>query len=133
MLAALTTNGAGSTVIHLPGEEVLRYAAFGLGMLADGIAVAIIAAAVVKAAWSGARAAFHPGRAHPPADIRLSLGRSLALALEFLLAADIVRTAVAPTWEDIGKLAAIAVIRTGLNYFLQRDIEHEQSQQPSHG
>jgi uncharacterized membrane protein len=39
-----------------------------------------------------------------------------------LLAADILRTAVAPTWEDIGKLAAIAAIRTVLNYFLEREL-----------
>lgn len=44
------------------------------------------------------------------------------LALEFALAADIVRTAVAPTWDDIWKLAVIAVVRTMLNYFLARDI-----------
>jgi uncharacterized membrane protein len=44
------------------------------------------------------------------------------LALEFALAADIVRTAIAPTWDGIGHLAAIAVIRTVLNYFLERDM-----------
>ena len=46
----------------------------------------------------------------------------IILALEFALAADIVRTAIAPTWDDIGRLAAIAVIRTGLNYFLEKDL-----------
>ncbi len=46
----------------------------------------------------------------------------IVLALEFALAADIVRTAIAPTWDDIGHLAAIAVIRTALNYFLERDM-----------
>lgn len=56
-------------------------------------------------------------------DVRLRLGRWLALALEFLLAADILRTAVAPTWDEIGKLAAIVVLRTVLNYFLQREID----------
>lgn len=53
----------------------------------------------------------------------LSLGRWLLLGLEFMLAADIVRTAVAPSWTDIGQLAAIAVIRTFLNFFLERDLE----------
>ncbi|WP_380874499.1 hypothetical protein ACFB49_48360 [Sphingomonas sp. DBB INV C78] len=47
----------------------------------------------------------------------------ILLALEFALGADIIRTAVAPTWDDIGKLAAIAAIRTGLSFFLERDIE----------
>jgi len=46
----------------------------------------------------------------------------ILLALEFALAADLVRTAVAPTWDDISKLAVIATIRTMLNYFLAKDI-----------
>jgi uncharacterized membrane protein len=53
----------------------------------------------------------------------LSLGRWLLLGLEFMLAADIVRTAIAPDWQDIGQLAAIAVIRTFLNFFLERDLD----------
>jgi uncharacterized membrane protein len=44
------------------------------------------------------------------------------VALELLLAADILATAIAPTWDDIGKLAAIAVLRTALNYFLEREL-----------
>jgi uncharacterized membrane protein len=47
----------------------------------------------------------------------------LLLGLEFLLAADIVRTAIAPSWNEIGQLGAIAGIRTFLNYFLEKDIE----------
>ncbi len=54
--------------------------------------------------------------------IWLKFATWILLALEFALAADIVRTAVAPTWDDIWKLAVIAVIRTMLNYFLARDI-----------
>jgi len=48
------------------------------------------------------------------------------LALEFQLAADILATTVAPSWAQIGKLGAIAVIRTGLNYFLAREIKEEE-------
>src|SRR3954468_4008038 len=55
-------------------------------------------------------------------DTRLLLARFLVLGLEFQLAADVLRTAVSPSFEEIGKLAAIAAIRTGLNYFLSRDI-----------
>ena len=58
--------------------------------------------------------------------VRLGLGRFLALALEFQLAADILGTTVAPTWEQLGKLGAIAVIRTALNYFLAREIKEEE-------
>ncbi|HEX8057336.1 MAG TPA: DUF1622 domain-containing protein [Novosphingobium sp.] len=53
----------------------------------------------------------------------LAFGRWLVAALTFQLAADIVETTLAPDWEDIGKLGAIAAIRTALNYFLDRDLE----------
>lgn len=55
--------------------------------------------------------------------IRLQLGRWLSLALEFELAADILRTAVTPTWTDVGLLASIVVLRTVLNFFLQMEID----------
>jgi uncharacterized membrane protein len=57
--------------------------------------------------------------------IRLTLARYLALALEFQLGADILSTAVAPSWQEIGKLGAIAVIRTGLNFFLSKEMQEE--------
>ena len=53
--------------------------------------------------------------------VRLKLGRWLAL--EFELAADILRTAVAPTWSEIGQLPAIAALRTALNFLLQHEID----------
>jgi uncharacterized membrane protein len=56
-------------------------------------------------------------------EVWMSFAVWIVLALEFALGADIVRTAIAPTWNDIGQLAAIAVIRTGLNFFLERDLE----------
>ena len=58
-------------------------------------------------------------------QIRLDLGKSLALGLEFLLGADIIKTVVAPSWQAIGMLAAIAVLRTGLNFFLGKEIQDE--------
>lgn len=60
-------------------------------------------------------------------NVRLHLGRWLAVALEFELGADILRTAVAPTWSEIGQLAAIAGVRTALNFFLQREIDKAQA------
>ena len=59
-------------------------------------------------------------------SVRLSLARFLVLGLEFQLAADVLRTAISPSFEEIGKLAAIAAIRTLLNYFLNREIAQEQ-------
>jgi len=56
-------------------------------------------------------------------NLRIQFGSSLTIALELLLAADILSTAIAPTWDDIGKLAAIATLRTALNYFLERELK----------
>lgn len=55
--------------------------------------------------------------------LRLRFGIWLALALEFQLGADILATTITPNLEALGKLAAIAVIRTFLNYFLNKELE----------
>jgi uncharacterized membrane protein len=65
-------------------------------------------------------------RPRPYEAIRLLLGRFLALGLEFQLASDILGTAVSPTFSEIGKLGAIATIRTLLNFFLAQEIERAQ-------
>jgi uncharacterized membrane protein len=91
-------------------------------------AAIIIAVAAIEA---GIKAAliFLNRRSPPEAktEVRLTLGRWLGVGLEFELAADILRTAVAPTWNEIGQLAAIAVLRTALNYFLGKEIDKEAS------
>lgn len=61
--------------------------------------------------------------------IRLTFGRYLSLALEFQLASDILSTSIAPSWQEIGKLGATAVIRTALNYFLAREIDEYRDKQ----
>ncbi|MGY1722044.1 DUF1622 domain-containing protein [Blastococcus sp. SYSU DS0533] len=93
---------------------------------ACGAAVIIIGAvwAFLLFLWVGFRD--RSTRAFVP--VRLTLGRFLALGLEFQLAADVLKTAVAPSWEEIGQLAAIAAIRTALNYFLGREIAEEKRQ-----
>lgn len=58
----------------------------------------------------------------PLGRLRLTFGRWLALALEFQLGADVLATTVAPTFESLGKLGAIAIIRTFLNYFLNKEL-----------
>jgi uncharacterized membrane protein len=58
-------------------------------------------------------------------QIRLTFGMWLALALEFQLGADILATTVAPNFSSLGQLAAIALIRTFLNYFLNKELESE--------
>jgi uncharacterized membrane protein len=93
--------------------------------LAGGVEIAaavIIGLAAAEAVWKALPLFLRRGlRQDIKVEVRLSLGRWLALGLEFALAADILRTAVAPTWRDIGQLAAIAVLRTGLNYSLELD------------
>ena len=91
-------------------------------------AAVIIALAAVEALIKAAVIFFRrtiPGAAKN--EVRLTLGRWLAVALEFELAADILNTAITPTWSDIEKLAAIAALRTALNYFLEREIRAEGS------
>ncbi len=60
--------------------------------------------------------------------IRLDLGRFLALGLEFQPASDVLRTAIAPTFKEIGELAAVVAIRTALNFFLAREIREEREE-----
>ena len=106
-------------------EELVKIITLSLGSVVEGIAAIVIAHAIARAFVLYSRSSF----SSTPIDrmeIRLSLGKSLALALEFLLAADILRTAVAPNWDDIGKLAAIAALRTLLNYFLERELKHSE-------
>jgi uncharacterized membrane protein len=56
-------------------------------------------------------------------ESRLEIGHSFSLGLAFLIGASILKTILAPTWTDIGQLAAIIAIRTALNYFLLKDVE----------
>jgi uncharacterized membrane protein len=60
-------------------------------------------------------------------------GTWLLLGLEFELAADIVGSVISPTWMDIGELGAIAVVRTFLNYFLEKDLESAGSEEETRG
>ena len=100
-----------------------------LARFVEAGAAAVIGLASVRALlayfWNVAHG---PSAEVPKEEIRLALGRSLALALELELGADILKTAVAPTWNDIGLLAAIAVLRTALNYFLERELRNSQRQ-----
>ena len=58
----------------------------------------------------------------PFLKMRIAFGRWLALALEFQLAADILSTTVEPSLEDLIKLSIIAIVRTFLNYFLEKEL-----------
>ena len=85
---------------------------------------ALIAAGAIQALYRVFTAPFGPrSPARAKRDVWLHFGMWLLLGLEFELGADIIMTAIAPTWSDIGQLGAIAVIRVFLNYFLGQDLE----------
>jgi uncharacterized membrane protein len=98
---------------------------------ASSVALGLEAAAVLIIAIGAAVALI--GSLSPPYGVRgpflekklvyLRFGMWLLLGLEFELASDIIRSVIAPTWMDLGKLGAIAFIRTFLNFFLERDLE----------
>src|SRR6266542_3267507 len=112
--------------MNLPDvTEVLRAIAQALATAVEAIGAVIVSVAIALAVVRYLVALVGQARPFPPEGLRLELGRSLALSLEFLLGADILRTAVEPSWDEIARLAAIATIRTGLNYFLQREIAAE--------
>ena len=94
-----------------------------LKIFIEAVAVFIITFAVLKALAQMWKRRKNNKIFAQDGRIRLDLGISLVLALEFLLAADIVGTAISPSWSDIGRLAAIAGIRTFLNFFLEKELQ----------
>ena len=94
------------------------------GTLVEGMAVLVVTYGACEALFLLFRLAAAPSVSHGARKaIWRRFGTWLLLGLEFALAADIIATVVSPTWDDIGELGAIAVIRTFLNYFLERDLE----------
>jgi uncharacterized membrane protein len=105
-------------------ENTIINAVQWLRLMVETTGALIIALGVVAAGYQFIRALIPP-QVESFNGIRLTLARFLALALEFQLGADILSTAIAPTWDQIGKLGAIAIIRTALNYFLMREMRDE--------
>lgn len=104
-------------------EDAARSLALHLAWFVEAAAAVVVGVAAVRALYRFLTTLRQTRESDSTADsIRLGFGRSLALALEFELAADVLKTVVAPSWNDIGLLAAIAILRTGLNYFLEREL-----------
>jgi len=105
-------------------EEFLFHLAHVVGLVLDAIAILLVAVGAAEAVFTIVRGF---GRLEERDQIRrtawLRFARWLIAALTFQLGADIVLTTAAPTWDDIGRVAAIAVVRTFLTYFLDRDID----------
>jgi uncharacterized membrane protein len=98
-------------------EEALKLLASNVALAVETVAVAIVAFGAIEALLVGKRTGIGWRR-----QVWVRFGTWLLLGLQFALAADIVRSAISPGWEEIGQLAAIAAIRTFLNFFLERDI-----------
>jgi uncharacterized membrane protein len=112
-------------------EEIFKTVAGYVALAVEGAAVLLIAIGAIEALVQVLGKEF---RQHSPgvrrgAWIRFAVW--LVLGLEFELGADVIRTAISPTWSAIGQLGAIATIRTVLNYFLEKDIDkYSEARQP---
>jgi uncharacterized membrane protein len=101
-------------------------------MLIDAMALIVIAVGTIEAFLSAIRLLVSSVDTGRPREIWLRYSRWLVAGLTFQLAADIVETSIAPSWDDIGRLAAIALVRTFLNFFLERDIREVRRWQREH-
>lgn len=110
-------NSVESTIIVLVQWLRLGVETLGAALVALGVCVAIVQ--LIRTLAGSKPAEF--------TVIRLIFARYLALAIEFELGADILGTAISPTWDQIGKLGAVAIIRTGLNFFLSTELKHEKT------
>ncbi|GAB3857663.1 hypothetical protein GCM10028822_31750 [Hymenobacter terrigena] len=115
------------TSLHGRAESTVIDAVLWLKLGVEMVGAVIIALGILSAGWLLLKA-LSRGQTADFTAIRLTLARYLALALEFQLGADILSTAISPTWEQLGKLGAIAIIRTALNYFLSREMRDERHQ-----
>lgn len=104
-------------------ETILKQFAEYVAMGCELIAVAIIAAAALEAVARFIWQIPSLGDLNVKKAIWLRFASSILLALEFALAADISRTAIKPSWSELGQLAAIAAIRTFLNIYLEKDLD----------
>ena len=129
----LLTGFQGQTPIFVLGiETILEHIVFFLEVTLEIIAIFIIATAVLIALQKLIRCRNRIRNYATWESIRLELGLALALSLEFLLAADIVATAVSPSWDAIGKLGAITGIRIVLNFFLQKEVQELETKTQQH-
>ena len=109
-------------------EELFIHAARSAVLLIEAAAVLVVAFGSLEALFKLLVVMARPRASH---GMRKAIWRRfgvwLLLGLEFALAADIITSVISPTWQDIGELGAIAVIRTFLNYFLEHDLENAET------
>ena len=95
----------------------------------DGIALLLIVIGTVETLIRAVPLMLASSSGHQRRDIWLRYARWLVAALTFQLAADILETSIRTGWDEVGRLAAIAVIRTFLDYFLERDVAETRERQ----
>lgn len=105
-------------------STIFQHIIYYLVSIVEMAAALIVALAALRAAVTSFWYYFKGPTKFSIEAIRLQLARWLSLGLEFALAADIMRTGLNPTWNEIGQLAAIAILRTALNYFIQKEIDN---------
>ncbi len=132
LLLSLNTNVGGSVGESLESNPLETWLKLIVGYFAAGAEIAaalVIGIAILRGLLSYVQLLFSRSVVESSATegIRLRLGRVLTLGLEFTVASDILRTAVAPTRRDILNLGAIVLLRTLLNYFLAQEIEQAEA------
>jgi uncharacterized membrane protein len=98
--------------------EIVEYVAIAIEVMA----ILVVAFASVEAFVRILRLAFGKASDRDRRETYVTYLRWLVGGLTFQLAADIIHTSITPTWEELGKVGAIAVIRTFLSYFVARDV-----------
>jgi uncharacterized membrane protein len=98
-------------------------------VIIDGIALLMIAIGTLETLLRAVPLMLASPSGHRRRDVWLRYARWLVAALTFQLAADIIETSIRMGWDDVGRLAAIAVIRTFLDYFLERDLAETRTRQ----
>jgi uncharacterized membrane protein len=115
-----------------PVEELLHQISHFVALGIEAIAIAVIAAGSIEATVNVIRLAVRSGATNQDRRaIWLMYAHWLVAGLTFQLAADIVNTSLAPTWNELGRLATIAAIRTFLSFFLDRELDNTQRLQRS--
>jgi uncharacterized membrane protein len=104
-------------------EETIANGALAVASVIDAVATLVVALATVEVVVRSAIAFFKAGGAANLRPIRWRLGNWIGLALELLIGSDVVRTAVSPSWNDLGQLGAIVVLRVVINYTLMFDMK----------
>jgi uncharacterized membrane protein len=102
-------------------------------IIIDGLALVIVVVGTLEAFVGGLRVMLGSQSGHERREVWIRYGRWLVAGLTFQLAADIIESSITTDWEALGRLGAIAVIRTFLNYFLERDLEEVRERQRGDG